>query len=240
MKILAIGNSFSQDATRYIEGIAGGELYVRNIYIGGCSLKTHAAHVADGVAAYMYEKDAEAIEPISIQDALTREKWDMVTVQQVSAESGLVETYEPYIETVLELVRTLAPQAKIHFHKTWAYENSSTHPAFHYYRSDRHYMKARIDSATKEIAEKYGLPVIPVGDAIAAARANAEFDPERGGVNITRDGFHLSFDYGRYLAGLVWYKYFTGKSAAEVEFVPEVCDNAALVEIVKKAADAVL
>ena len=240
MKILAIGNSFSQDATRYIESIAGGELYVRNLYIGGCSLRTHAAHVKDGAAAYMYEKDAEAIEPISMQDALTREKWDMVTVQQVSGESGLVETYEPYIGEVMDLVRTLAPQAKIHFHKTWAYENSSLHGAFHYYRSDRHYMKARIDSATKEIAEKYGLPVIPVGDAVAVAREYAEFDATRGGIDITRDGFHLSLDYGRYLAGLVWNKYFTGKSAAEVEFVPEACDNAALVEIVKKAADAVL
>ena len=37
-KILCIGNSFSQDATRYLEAIADGELFVRNCYIGGCSL----------------------------------------------------------------------------------------------------------------------------------------------------------------------------------------------------------
>ena len=240
MKILAIGNSFSQDATRYIEAIADGELFVRNLYIGGCSLRTHAAHVKDGEAAYTYEKDAEAIEPISMQDALTREEWDMVTVQQVSHEAGMVETYEPYIAEVLELVRKLAPKAKIHFHKTWAYEATSVHPAFHYYRSDRHLMKARIDVATKEIAEKYELPVIPVGDAVAFARESAEFDAARGGINITRDGFHLSLEYGRYLAGLVWNKYFTGTAAKDVKYVPDVCDNAALVEIVKKAVDAVL
>lgn len=45
MKILAIGNSFSQDATRYLQDIAasaGENLFVRNLYIGGCSLEMHA------------------------------------------------------------------------------------------------------------------------------------------------------------------------------------------------------
>ena len=240
MKILAIGNSFSQDATRYIEAIAEGELFVRNLYIGGCSLRNHAARIAAADAAYMYQKDAMDVEPISIQDALVREEWDMVTVQQVSHEAGMVETYEPYIGILLDEIRRLAPKARIHFHKTWAYEATSVHPAFHYYRSDRHLMKARIDAATKEIAEKYELPVIPVGDAVAFARESAEFDAARGGINITRDGFHLSNEYGRYLAGLVWNKYFTGTSAKDVKYVPDVCDSPALVEIVRCAADAVL
>ena len=43
-KILAIGNSFSEDATSYLEDIAtcGGEdCKVVNLYIGGCSLERH-------------------------------------------------------------------------------------------------------------------------------------------------------------------------------------------------------
>ena len=41
MKVLAIGNSFSQDATRYLHQIAKAnqfDLKVVNLYIGGCSL----------------------------------------------------------------------------------------------------------------------------------------------------------------------------------------------------------
>ena len=41
MNILAIGNSFSQDAMRYLHKIAkadGVEFECFNIYIGGCSL----------------------------------------------------------------------------------------------------------------------------------------------------------------------------------------------------------
>ncbi len=44
MNILAIGNSFSEDATRYLHGIArarGETLYVANLYIGGCSFEKH-------------------------------------------------------------------------------------------------------------------------------------------------------------------------------------------------------
>ncbi|MBQ7726439.1 MAG: DUF4886 domain-containing protein, partial [Clostridia bacterium] len=42
MKVLSIGNSFSQDAQRYLHGIARAdhtEMRAVNLYIGGCSLE---------------------------------------------------------------------------------------------------------------------------------------------------------------------------------------------------------
>lgn len=47
MNILAIGNSFSQDATRYLHQIAAADgvpLHVANLYIGGCSLERAYAY----------------------------------------------------------------------------------------------------------------------------------------------------------------------------------------------------
>jgi hypothetical protein len=44
MKVLATGNSLSQDATRYLHQIAasaGTDMTVYNLYIGGCTLQTH-------------------------------------------------------------------------------------------------------------------------------------------------------------------------------------------------------
>ena len=44
IKILAIGNSFSQDATHYLQQIAAADtvdMKVVNLYIGGCSLERH-------------------------------------------------------------------------------------------------------------------------------------------------------------------------------------------------------
>ena len=40
LKILGLGNSFSWDATTYLDRVAG-DLYVRNLHIGGCSLEMH-------------------------------------------------------------------------------------------------------------------------------------------------------------------------------------------------------
>ena len=68
MKILALGNSFSEDATAYLEGIAP-TLYVRNLHIAGCSLETHAAHLAAGDAAYVGEEHARAIVPERVSAA---------------------------------------------------------------------------------------------------------------------------------------------------------------------------
>ena len=44
LRILAVGNSFSEDATYYLHQIleiAGVENQVVNLYIGGCSLEKH-------------------------------------------------------------------------------------------------------------------------------------------------------------------------------------------------------
>ena len=44
MRILAIGNSFSQDAFKYLHKVAeaaGKEVTTVNLYIGGCTLERH-------------------------------------------------------------------------------------------------------------------------------------------------------------------------------------------------------
>ena len=56
--ILAIGNSFSVDAMEYLCQIliqAGYKsVKLGNLYIGGCTLKTHAENLANGFKAYTY------------------------------------------------------------------------------------------------------------------------------------------------------------------------------------------
>ena len=69
LKVLAIGNSFSQDATTMLEGLGEG-LYVRNLYIGGCSLKTHAANAVSGDRVYDYEMLGSRIFKTTLKEAL--------------------------------------------------------------------------------------------------------------------------------------------------------------------------
>ena len=63
IKILAIGNSFSQDATHYLHQIAAADhvdLKVVNLYIGGCSLERHWNNILTEAEDYLYEENGES------------------------------------------------------------------------------------------------------------------------------------------------------------------------------------
>lgn len=211
VKILAIGNSFSQNATELLQ-LFNNELFVRNLYIGGCSLAMHCDNIKGNVKAYDYQENGAKLYPfqISIKDALLLEKWDYITVQQVSGYSGKIESYYPYIEELIKYVKKYS-DAEIVLHQTWAYDNYSTHPHFKLYDSDRKVMYGQIAETTRKVAEKEKLRTIPVGEAIEKLRAVDLFVPENGGLSLTCDGFHLSENYGRFSAAAVWLKFFTGE-----------------------------
>ncbi|MBQ3018076.1 MAG: DUF4886 domain-containing protein [Clostridia bacterium] len=221
MNILCIGNSFSEDATRYLHQISDGELYVRNLYIGGCSLERHWNNIVSGASEYEWQKNGRMLKMTSINEAITKKKWDFVTVQQVSQDSGMIDTYEPYLTNILNFIKENCPNAKIAFHRTWAYDDKSTHVGFVNYGNSRKKMIEEIIKVTGFYAKKHSLEVIPNGEAIEMARDLAEFQGER---NINRDGYHLSLDYGRYLAGLVMYGFFTKCDPTSVTYEPEKTD----------------
>lgn len=224
MNILCIGNSFSQDATRYLHQVSGETLYVRNLYIGGCSLEMHYNNIIESKADYEYQKNGRLMRMISINEALTKKKWDVITVQQVSQLSGILESYEPFLEFIVGFIKEKCPDAKIMLHRTWAYSDDSTHGGFVNYDRSRPKMFEAIVSATSSIAKKYGIEIIPCGDAVEEARKMNEFDESV--RNITRDGFHMSLDYGRYLTALVMFKAFTGADVTKVEYEPCKTDKA--------------
>ena len=237
MKILAIGNSFSQDATRYLQKIAesaGEKIFVRNLYIGGCSLETHADNIKAESKAYTYQEDSADICMTSLNEALCFEDWDFVTIQQASHFSGKYETYEPYLTEIIDYVKGVLPNVKIVFHRTWPYEKDSTHGAFPSYGCDRTKMYENIVAASGIAASDHGLDIIGVGDIVYALGETESFDKEKGGISLYRDGFHLGLLYGRYLAGLIWFKFFTGKSAQSVTYFPDQADKE-IIEILKKS-----
>ncbi len=223
MKILSIGNSFSNDAHGWLQKLAqanGDCLETANLFIGGCSLETHWQNVTENNEAYDYEiNGGQASRKISIIDALRADNWDIITLQQVSQFSGMIETYEPYLSALADLVRKEKPDAKLYFHQTWAYEIDTTHEGFKNYDNDQRYMYDCIERASKQAAKKINAEIIPVGREIQYIRENIkEFDYKNGGLSLCRDGFHLTFDYGRFAAAAVWLRTLTGKSVNVTEF----------------------
>ena len=129
MNILSIGNSFSQDAQRYLHQIAksdGVKLNVFNLYIGGCPLSLHYRNMISKQEAYMLEVNGENTGfMVSLEEALLNRSWDVITIQQVSSEAPYYETYQPYINKLVEYIMVCAPKSKIAIHQTWAYEQGS-------------------------------------------------------------------------------------------------------------------
>ena len=216
MKVLSIGNSFSQDAHKWLHTLAkhnGIDMDTANLFIGGCSLETHYINIEENNAFYDLELNGgECERKISIEEALKMEQWDIITLQQVSQLSGVPESYEPYLLKIVAYVKSICPKAELYFHQTWAYEMDSTHGGFAEYHCDQQEMYQRVKETTELYAQKIGAKLIPVGVAIQNIRENiAEFDYANGGLSLCRDGFHLSLDYGRFAAAAVWFRALTGQ-----------------------------
>lgn len=216
MKILSIGNSFSTDAHKWLCKLAeinGTNIKTANLFIGGCSLEAHWKNFIGNNTDYSLEINGnEGEKLINIPQALAMNKWDVITFQQASHFSGIAESYEPYLSNLVAEVRKIQPQAKLYFHQTWAYETDSLHPGFADYNHSQQGMFERIVAASRKAAKAIGAEIIPAGTVIQQIRKTVpEFDYQNGGLSLCRDGFHLSFDYGRFTAAAVWLRTLTGK-----------------------------
>ena len=228
VKILAIGNSFSIDAMEYLWHIlrAGGveEITLGDLFIGGCPLSLHAQNIREDAHTYIYLKNTDGVwhetPNTSLADGLLDEDWDIVTLQQASHDSGLPETYAPQDE-ILAYIQAHLPRARIFWHMTWAYQKDSTHPAFSRYSRDQYIMYRAITDAVKSEVLTRGAyaGVIPAGTVIQNLRATALGD------TLTRDGFHLSLDIGRYAAALTWATVLCDIDPNTVHRLPERCEH---------------
>lgn len=216
MKILSIGNSFSQDAQRYLYKLAkhnGEEIKTVNLYIGGCELRKHYLNILDNAIAYDLQYNGESTGVfVSIKQVLASVAWDIVTLQQASHMSGKSETYSPYVEEVAKYVRMYCPQAKLFMHQTWAYEKESERLLKIGGFATPRDMYTAICKANEQASKAIDADgIIPSGKAMLIAS-------ETGMEKVHRDTFHASFGAGRYLLALCWYKKLLGKDITNDTF----------------------
>lgn len=227
LKILAIGNSFSVDAMQYVYQIAQEagvkKITLGNMYIGGCSLATHLSNARNNSAAYEYHTNTNGTwvktEGVSIETAVTSENWDFITFQQASGYSGLANTYDD-LNDLMAIVRSLNQSATFAWHMTWAYAADSTHSHFANYNNDQMTMYNAIVNAveTKILTNDKIDIIIPSGTAVQNVRTSFVGD-------ITRDGYHLSYSFGRYVAGLTFLQALTGLSPKDYTSRPSDVDS---------------
>ncbi len=226
IKVLAIGNSFSDDALEHYLYQLGMDnedtLIIGNLAIAGASLEMHYNNSLNDAPAYSYRKIVHGVKTISanttLKTGLMDEEWDYISLQQVSHHAGRYETYFPYLSHLLQYVKTnnKKPDAKIILHMTWAYAQDCTHPGFVAYENNQTKMYEAILETTSKIASELNIPIIvPAGTAIQNARTSTLGD------TLCADGFHLEPTYGRYTVACAWYEVLTGHCVVGNSFKPD-------------------
>ena len=225
LKVLAIGNSFSEDAIeQHLSPLARAEglnVIICNMYIGGCSIDRHVENLRGNKPEYRYRKfdvNGKMTEKwnYTLETVLAEEEWDYVSLQQVSQSSGMPESYALLPELV-EFVKARVPEdAVLMFHQTWAYAPKSNHGGFVNYGKDQMKMYNAIVKTVNQETPKVGIKkIVPSGTAVQNARTSAL------GPDLTRDGFHLSFTHGRYIAACAWLEEVLGVNPIGNTYCPE-------------------
>ncbi len=253
IKILTIGNSFAdsvvQPLTQIVQSVPGCSLKIDRANIGGCSLERHWKEYEQSLKDPAHKPYSG--KKANLVDMLTKEKWDVVTIQQASPESWKPESYQPYAENLIQLIRKHAPQAEIVIQQTWSYRSDS--PRLTGWKIDQKEMYNRLTKNYTDLAAKYNFRIIPAGLAVQLSREGEKkpfqpLSPEKlkelkppalpdssgdvvGQSRWSKDKKSgeqkLNTDTthmnrrGAYMQGCVWFAMLFGKKTSDIRYVPK-------------------
>ena len=244
MKVLTIGNSFSEDMTALLPPVAksaGVEILVEDLSIGGCTMERHWGNIVREAEESGYHYFEEG----TYKAKLASKQWDFVTIQQASHESWRVASYRPYAKQLLDFIRKNAPSAEVLLQMTWTWRQDDPRYTWPQIQSEENMYKNLV-SSYETIAAELGLRVIPTGIAIETARNTqpnpyVPFNPadytypdlpdvsnsfnnavwwNEDHTAIVGDPAHLN-PRGDFLQACVWFGLLTGHPVAEITYQPE-------------------
>ena len=239
LKILTIGNSFSVDCMEYVYQIAQAagvqKIKLGNLYISGCSLSKHLTNAKSDAKAYTFYTNENGKwvtnNNYKFSNGIKNDNWDFISFQQASGSSGKADTYDDVYE-LLSIVEGYCTNKNVEYmwHMTWAYQGNSTHSSFPDYNSDQMTMyNAIVNAVQTKINPTKFTRLVPNGTAVQNARTSYLGD------TLTRDGYHMSKDKGRVLAGITVVATTVGIPWDTID-LSHVCSDANFVKVALESA----
>ncbi len=245
LKILCIGNSFSTDTAEYVAQIALDlgvqDVTVGNLYIGGCSIRKHYYNATTDAFAYEYYLNTgdgwTMTKNRRIRDVIKSDGWDYIAIQHGTSDGSRYaeEEYYEKLPALARWIRDLAPEkTKIAFNMTWVGERNSHEEMLAFGNQQERYYQAIADLTRDLIVPMENIDIVsPTGTAVQNARS------AKCGVPLTRDNYHLSLEFGRYIAGLTFFKALTGCDISAIEWAPDGVNDTLRTIAVQSAENAV-
>lgn len=255
IRVLGIGNSFTSNAFSFLHPMgtrsANFRIVLGQAIIGGCSMEKHMRLAnlhetsPDDPEGRPYsltsvgEDGVNVKTRVGLRELLASKDWDVVTIQQLSAQSPDIANYRPYARQLYDYIKRYAPRAEVVLHQTWAYRTDGdfdrVFPDKPSYGQAEMYRDLSV--AYRTIAGELDVRMIPVGAAFQVARearpyvADSASNRDRlrppqlpkdknslcaGWSWDSSDPPRLKCDThhagirGKYLAAAVWFEFLTG------------------------------
>jgi hypothetical protein len=217
------------------------EIVLGNLYYGGCSLQQHLGFATTDSPEYTYHKNTSgkwvSTKNYKMSAAIADEDWDYITFQQTSKTSGLAGSYGETLTKLIDYVQSKNSTATLVWNATWAYQQDSTHSSFPNYGRNQGKMYDMIIDCVEQciLPESRLALVIPCTTAIQNARTSFIGD------TLTRDGYHMNYNIGRYIVGLTWYAALTDAPIEGITYNPSVTQiTADMMKVAKEAVTAAI
>ena len=243
LKVLLIGNSFSQD-TCYLSFQAAKamgieDVKIANLYIGAGSISDHIYRHKQGATATFQQSTSKggwSSTNATLETAVKSENWDFILLQQVSSLSGEAYSFES-VNALVDIIEPMCPNARLGWNMTWAYQSTFNDARFDSYDRDQAKMYQSIVLATqsKILTNDRIEIVVPTGTVIQNVRSSYIGD------TLTRDGYHLNESLGRQAASLALVHALTGVSIDGVNTTNynKITDEKALVVVIEAIKNAI-
>lgn len=247
LKVLTIGNSFSENTSVYASEIArsnGKDLTFGYLKFPSCTIEMHYTAAVENRAVFKFDVTfpdgthdtaaqkaaASSFDAVdgggaTVEYALNYCDWDVIVFQQESSSSRYASTFEK-LGDLIAYVQAKAPNARLAIHEVWRWGD---------WGADQF---ALIQANTRAAAAQYQLEYIPTGTAFEYARTALGSDT----IVNDNDGHHQHANaYGQYIAGSCYVAALFGVPVSEDTFTshPYVNDNGQVAVLTKAANDAV-
>ena len=250
MNVLFVSNSTSVYFPDELHGMLTAAGYqnvtLATVYYSGCSLKQHNTWLKEDKPAYrLYlwtDNGRKAIDDVSLRSALQHANWDLISFDNNAAsfKSGDVQTAlseaEPHFGELLSYIKQQYPLSRYAWHQVWSNEIGYSMA----FKMETVAQRTKIYETKKGVMEhmqeKYGLEVVPTGDAWEKVRDLPLFTTPIEGLGAERftlcsrvnnglftDDFTHDGDMGggQYLNACVWFEILTGESCIGNTFRPK-------------------